>query len=111
MDSIDIYQIHFPSAARIHVALPVVATSNLKFAREFSTCFRTSYSIPLPVTRALRFGRMRHGLCVAADTAKNPPVDQVFWDGLGDCYEQGLVKAVGVSNYGNLSQRHNLFQT
>ena len=25
---------------------------------------------------------------------------QVFWDGLGDCYEQGLVKAVGVSNYG-----------
>ena len=28
---------------------------------------------------------------------------EVFWDGLGDCYEQGLVKAVGVSNYGNLS--------
>ena len=28
---------------------------------------------------------------------------EVFWDGLGDCYEQGLVKAVGVSNYGSLS--------
>ena len=28
---------------------------------------------------------------------------EVFWHGLGDCYEQGLVKAVGVSNYGNLS--------
>ena len=25
---------------------------------------------------------------------------KAFWDGLGDCYEQGLVKAVGVSNYG-----------
>lgn len=24
-----------------------------------------------------------------------------YWDGLGDCYEQGLVRAVGVSNYGS----------
>jgi len=23
-----------------------------------------------------------------------------FWDGLADCYEQGLVRSVGVSNYG-----------
>lgn len=23
-----------------------------------------------------------------------------LWNGLADCYEQGLVKAVGVSNYG-----------
>uniref|UniRef100_A0A7S4T8C9 NADP-dependent oxidoreductase domain-containing protein n=1 Tax=Alexandrium monilatum TaxID=311494 RepID=A0A7S4T8C9_9DINO len=27
--------------------------------------------------------------------------NEEFWDGLGDCYEQGLVKAVGVSNYGS----------
>jgi len=27
--------------------------------------------------------------------------NEVFWDGLADCYEQGLVKAVGVSNYGS----------
>jgi len=26
--------------------------------------------------------------------------DCAFWEGLADCYEQGLVKAVGVSNYG-----------
>ena len=25
---------------------------------------------------------------------------QAYWDGLGDCYDKGLVKAVGVSNYG-----------
>eukprot|EP00931_Biecheleriopsis_adriatica_P046813 TRINITY_DN26931_c0_g1_i1.p1 TRINITY_DN26931_c0_g1~~TRINITY_DN26931_c0_g1_i1.p1 ORF type:complete len:436 (-),score=79.32 TRINITY_DN26931_c0_g1_i1:80-1387(-) len=27
--------------------------------------------------------------------------NEVFWDGLGDCFEKGLVKAVGVSNYGS----------
>ncbi|CAK9106247.1 Uncharacterized oxidoreductase At1g06690, partial [Durusdinium trenchii] len=31
--------------------------------------------------------------------------NEVFWDGLGDCYEQGLVKAVGVSNYGSSAVR------
>ncbi|EOD08714.1 hypothetical protein EMIHUDRAFT_419848 [Emiliania huxleyi CCMP1516] len=25
---------------------------------------------------------------------------RAYWDGLGDCYERGLVQAVGVSNYG-----------
>jgi pyridoxine 4-dehydrogenase len=24
-----------------------------------------------------------------------------YWDGLGDAYDQGIVKAVGVSNYGS----------
>lgn len=27
--------------------------------------------------------------------------NEAFWDGLADCYEQGLVKGVGVSNYGS----------
>lgn len=27
--------------------------------------------------------------------------NEVFWDGLADCFDQGLVKAVGVSNYGS----------
>ncbi|CAJ1368732.1 unnamed protein product, partial [Effrenium voratum] len=31
--------------------------------------------------------------------------NEVFWDGLGDCFEQGLVKAVGVSNYGSAAVR------
>mmetsp|Transcript_12088 Transcript_12088/g.15812 ORF Transcript_12088/g.15812 Transcript_12088/m.15812 type:complete len:376 (+) Transcript_12088:119-1246(+) len=26
--------------------------------------------------------------------------DKAYWDGLAECYEQGLVKSVGVSNYG-----------
>jgi pyridoxine 4-dehydrogenase len=30
----------------------------------------------------------------------SPWANAEYWDGLGDCYEQGLVKAVGVSNYG-----------
>lgn len=31
--------------------------------------------------------------------------NEAFWDGLGDCYEQGLVRAVGVSNYGSAAVR------
>jgi len=31
--------------------------------------------------------------------------NEAIWDGLGDCYEQGLVKAVGVSNYGSSAVR------
>lgn len=31
----------------------------------------------------------------------SPWKNEEFWDGLGDCYEQGLVRAVGVSNYGS----------
>ena len=27
--------------------------------------------------------------------------NEAYWDGLGDCYEQGLVRGVGVSNYGS----------
>jgi pyridoxine 4-dehydrogenase len=27
--------------------------------------------------------------------------NEAYWDGLGDCYDRGLVKAVGVSNYGS----------
>jgi len=27
--------------------------------------------------------------------------NELYWDGLADCYEQGLVRAVGVSNYGS----------
>ena len=27
--------------------------------------------------------------------------NEAYWDGLGDCYDKGLVKAVGVSNYGS----------
>jgi len=27
--------------------------------------------------------------------------NEAYWDGLADCYEQGLVRAVGVSNYGS----------
>lgn len=30
----------------------------------------------------------------------NAYANEAYWDGLGDAYEQGLVKAVGVSNYG-----------
>lgn len=30
----------------------------------------------------------------------NAWANEAYWDGLGDCYERGLVKAVGVSNYG-----------
>ena len=30
----------------------------------------------------------------------NAWANEAYWDGLGDCYELGLVKAVGVSNYG-----------
>ena len=29
-----------------------------------------------------------------------PPQELALWNGLADCYEQGLVRAVGVSNYG-----------
>eukprot|EP00929_Paragymnodinium_shiwhaense_P008844 TRINITY_DN112811_c0_g1_i1.p1 TRINITY_DN112811_c0_g1~~TRINITY_DN112811_c0_g1_i1.p1 ORF type:complete len:455 (-),score=114.11 TRINITY_DN112811_c0_g1_i1:51-1415(-) len=31
--------------------------------------------------------------------------NEAMWDGLADCYEQGLVKAVGVSNYGSSATR------
>merc|ERR1719353_430011 len=30
----------------------------------------------------------------------NAWANEAYWDGLGDCYERGLVQAVGVSNYG-----------
>ena len=30
----------------------------------------------------------------------NAWANEAYWDGLGDCYDKGLVKAVGVSNYG-----------
>jgi pyridoxine 4-dehydrogenase len=29
-----------------------------------------------------------------------PLQEWALWNGLADCYEQGLVRAVGVSNYG-----------
>lgn len=35
----------------------------------------------------------------------SPWKNEAFWDGLGDCYEQGLVKGVGVSNYGSEALR------
>ncbi|CAK0845949.1 unnamed protein product [Prorocentrum cordatum] len=31
--------------------------------------------------------------------------NELFWDGLADCYDQGLVKHVGVSNYGSAGLR------
>lgn len=31
--------------------------------------------------------------------------NEEFWDGLGDCFEQGLVRGVGVSNYGSEALR------
>ena len=27
--------------------------------------------------------------------------NEAYWDGIGDCYDQGLIKSVGVSNYGS----------
>ena len=35
----------------------------------------------------------------------NAYANEAYWDGLGDAYEQGLVKAVGVSNYGSEAVR------
>lgn len=35
----------------------------------------------------------------------SPWKNEEFWDGLGDCFEQGLVKGVGVSNYGSEALR------
>lgn len=35
----------------------------------------------------------------------SPWKNEDFWDGLGDCFEQGLVKGVGVSNYGSEALR------
>jgi len=35
----------------------------------------------------------------------SPWKNEEFWDGLGDCYEKGLVRAVGVSNYGSEALR------
>lgn len=35
----------------------------------------------------------------------NAYANEAYWDGLGDAYEQGLVKAVGVSNYGKEAVR------
>lgn len=34
-----------------------------------------------------------------------PWKNEEYWDGLGDCFEQGLVRAVGVSNYGSEAVR------
>jgi pyridoxine 4-dehydrogenase len=31
---------------------------------------------------------------------KTVPKDQIYWDGLAECYHRGLVKNVGVCNYG-----------
>jgi len=31
--------------------------------------------------------------------------NEAYWDGLGDCFEKGLVRAVGVSNYGSAALR------
>lgn len=35
----------------------------------------------------------------------NAYANEAYWDGLGDAYEKGLVKAVGVSNYGSEAVR------
>lgn len=39
-------------------------------------------------------------MCVPVRYFLTPLQEWALWNGLADCYDQGLVKAVGVSNYG-----------
>jgi pyridoxine 4-dehydrogenase len=83
VDSIDLYQIHMPDSK----FSCLFALSQLSFSHTYPE-FSCPVTPSLPVVQPLRtFGKV--------DTK-----DAVYWDGIAECYHKGLVKNVGVCNYG-----------